>query len=700
MLNSPTPTPAADKIGDRQAVENATRRAERRGTDDPKVSAASVRLALSDAKDLEDFQRLLDAEGIEIEFDRRGVGREIYGWRLRRTGAAEWQKASTVGKDWSWPKIAHRFAQVELSKPLQTPPAELKQTLPVEPPQHQVAPVAEPRTPSRKLVFDLHQIANLQIGPLSKVMLYLGGVVANLGFSALRLLFEFIRKILARLGFGMRPVQSITTTPDAPAQLEYEPFVIADARQVTQSDVDEAADQVFQVAEAVRLNDPSLLPPGEGRAELVEALKRADSTEPESSDEDKKYVLTAGAHEELAALARELQAGYLKAKSVSLLGGFFDDESELEAANTSAAAIAARTARAGRELAQKQLAFAVLRARLERSARRRVEYFQTDGVNDPSASQDAERLILTPLVELAGLETAKFSSGQELDERLAGLQDGHLKIAQRAKIYSDRWGGQATVKDAPKSELDAMFADDVAEASVPASEPPKPAAIQLDDAAKAFTFAAQTVELAREKNIDYVDARPRARERLESASSELSAAISEREEWQAANKFRSAIGAWPEGMRNRVEQAQARVDQARAGTVKADKSHDRFDRVFASTPTPPVPAGLLQKHADAVSNLRRAHQLLISGARLNLAVLDSNPMLRQRRELLAAKIRSAENRIDSYIADPRGQAKFLLELEDLERELAAEAAIERARQSQAHTPAFDDEHGVADAPSR
>ena len=165
----------------------------------------------------------------------------------------------------------------------QIPPAELKRTLPALPPQHQLArvaaPPAGPETSVKKMGFDLDQIADLQIGPLSKVMLYLGGVLANLGFSALRLLLQFVQRLLAKFGFGMRPIQSINSSIAAPAPLEYEPFVIdSEARIVTQSDVDQAATNVFQIAEAVRLQDPNLLPVGEGRAELADALIEDNSS--------------------------------------------------------------------------------------------------------------------------------------------------------------------------------------------------------------------------------------------------------------------------------------------------------------------------------------------------------------------------------------------------------------------------------------
>ena len=119
---SETPNPQAP--GDRQALDNASRRSDRLGAPSAKNDVKLIRACLADARDHEHFVKLLAERGIEAEFDRRGVAREIYGWRMRRVGAAEWLKASTVAKDLSWPKIQHRFAESESMAPVpQTPVA-------------------------------------------------------------------------------------------------------------------------------------------------------------------------------------------------------------------------------------------------------------------------------------------------------------------------------------------------------------------------------------------------------------------------------------------------------------------------------------------------------------------------------------------------------------------------------------------------
>ena len=240
--------------------------------------------------DFDEFQKLLLDQKIEVQAYAPGGVLKGVGYSF---DSLKWP-GNKIGREFSagLSERGVRYQQVkaaagqQVADPLlnqQTPPSELKNTLPAQPPQHQImrvsSPPAEPETTVKKMGFDLDQIADLQIGPLSKVMLYLGGVVANLGFSALRLLLQFVQRLLAKFGFGMRPIQSINSSIAAPAPLEYEPFVIdSEARIVTQSDVDQAATNVFQIAEAVRLQDPNLLPVGEGRAELADALIEDNSS--------------------------------------------------------------------------------------------------------------------------------------------------------------------------------------------------------------------------------------------------------------------------------------------------------------------------------------------------------------------------------------------------------------------------------------
>lgn len=309
-MNAPSQTPADQKIGDRQTKANAAHRAARRGTPDPsKISPAAVRLAVADSKDLDELKKLLLAEGIEAEFDRRGQAQEIYGWRLRRQGAAEWLKASTLAKDLSWPKIAHRFAESDaadqihaqpplanaapstnsMRRRLQEPPAILQSIL--RPPANQLTPMSA-QPPAGGLTFDMQKftgrVAALDVGPVSKAMLLLGGAAINLSFEALKALLSFIKKVLAFFGIGLRPTAEHAAAGEAAPALGHEPhFLEAEAKVLPEPEpehgqdlVDQAAAKIIATAEAIAANDPSLLPQagdGSERHALVRALSETAS---------------------------------------------------------------------------------------------------------------------------------------------------------------------------------------------------------------------------------------------------------------------------------------------------------------------------------------------------------------------------------------------------------------------------------------
>lgn len=326
MLDAPTPTPAEDRPGDRHALDNASRRAERRGTPPPsKIDAKAVRAALAAARDHEHFLQLLTEMGIEAEFDKRGVAREIYGWRLRRVGADEWLKASTVAKDLSWPKIAHRFVetdsaeqvtadQVKVEGPTAAPaavqptrdkyaraPGALRQILREGNSANQVVPLGARRAApavrwaDRIPTFDMQKFSgtvnDLSCGPLSKSMLLLGAASIGCGLEIIKALISFLQWLLAKLGFGLRPVSQNTSGAEQ-YSLGYQPYHLeANAREVNEEKMAEqkAADLILQVAAG--LDDPSMLPAGEGREELIaeielEKQKKIAATEAEANPLD------------------------------------------------------------------------------------------------------------------------------------------------------------------------------------------------------------------------------------------------------------------------------------------------------------------------------------------------------------------------------------------------------------------------------
>jgi hypothetical protein len=554
MLDAPIPTPAEERPGDRQALYNASRRTERRGTPPPsKIDVKAIRAALADARDREHFLQLLAELGIEVEFDRRGVAREIYGWRLRRVGAAEWLKASTVAKDLSWPKIAHRFAESESMAPVaRTPdaeqlpagpvqaksdtdkyaraPAPLRQMLREQHQQRQLVPAPKPDThtqPTKKgWDIDLAEVgrATQDFGVLTKAMALLGAACIKYMLSFLKFLIDWISKFLAKLGFGVRETQLAS----GPQAVEYEPFTIdAEAREVPNAEA--AAKLVDQVTAALTAKDAALLPDVEGRDAIAAAM-----------------------------------------------------------------------------------------------------------LADP---------------------------GHQTEE----------------------------------NALDDMFATEVAHAATPTpvapeappAAPGKSAWVMFAEAAKAYSVAASAVHQASLKDIWYVDGRPLARERHDAAVAEFQKLEKAHAGWKTENRLKSALGADPLNLKARAEAAQVRSAQTQAALLKAEKEHAAFLIQFDNTPTPTVPFAVQDRHAAAAAALNKTQQLLISKARLNLNILDANPMLRQRRDVLAAQVRRAETRLASFQADPRTQPKVVDDLDETLRALAAEVNVERARLA----PIPDDEGG-------
>lgn len=303
MLNAPTPTPAEDRPGDRQAQTNAGRRAERRGTIDPtKISPQVVRDALFQADDFADFQQRLRAAGFEVEFDRRGKDREIFGWRLRRAGAEEWMKASSIHKDLSWPKIAHRFAEpvpaiLAAQRPdLDRVPSQLQPILQLTDEAKQMVPLslAANVTEESGISADLTKFSNdaaelyqpqTRWGALHLGLLRLAVECARLAADVAAALINFVKNLLRLFGFGLHAVrvapslQNIQSEAPPPA-LTFEPVLLSDEPKPLPAEdrADMAADSIQHVLDVVRDGRTDDLPMDvEGRAELVAALEASAS---------------------------------------------------------------------------------------------------------------------------------------------------------------------------------------------------------------------------------------------------------------------------------------------------------------------------------------------------------------------------------------------------------------------------------------
>ena len=295
---NPLPTsPNPRASGDREAAENIARRAAREG-DEP-IAAAEVRDALAKATDLADFQRRLAALGVEAEFQRRGAASEVYGWKLRRVGADEWIKASTMAKDLSWPKISHRFDFAESDTAKQIPTQAPAPTAP-EPVRTVARTVAAPAAPTlglspfaktldgqlEKTSGRLNEMFDVHPSPLYKTTIALVKIMVDAARFSLRLLaalINFLRNLLRCFGIGLRDVRETQyTTPAAAPQLvapqpPLEPFLLPaeeGSSAPSASDLDDAAagalDHSIRCVLDGRLQD---LPEIEGTQELVAALE-------------------------------------------------------------------------------------------------------------------------------------------------------------------------------------------------------------------------------------------------------------------------------------------------------------------------------------------------------------------------------------------------------------------------------------------
>jgi Relaxase/Mobilisation nuclease domain len=673
MLDAPTATPAVDRLGDRQALDGASRRADRRGTPPPsKIDVKAIRAALAEARDRNHFLQLLAELRIEAEFDRRGVAREIYGWRLRRVGAAEWLKASTVAKDLSWPKIAHRFTESPVVAPapsVEVPattvqansdqysraPAPLRQMLREHHQQRQLVatpkPYTETQATKKTLEIDLAQVraGTQDLALLTQALALLGSACLKYALSFLKTVIGWIKKLLYKFfGIGVRETQLAS----GPQAVTYEPYTLdVDAHEVPN---DDATQLVNQITQALKAKDAALLPEVEGRDQIAAAMLT------DFADE----------HDPLCRL-QAAGSAYLSARQAVVEANSKPPADLL--------VVAAREALKdyGDELEDGQLSF-----------KRELNH-----IDDPVFKVQLEGKLKKAIEKFAKLPIeGGFEALQECVDlvtevrRLAGSDQTH---------FPDAESGDTTAADVltnpgrkPKTDdLDAMFSNESADAAAPATVAPeaapaapvkKPLMVFLE-AANAFTLADSAVKNAQLKDIWYVDSRPQAQTRHDAAAAELFELEKANSQWRSEHKVAAALGADPLGFKPRAEAARARVANTTAALQKADREHAAFRIQFDNTPVPIVSYVIQDRHTAAAAALKKAQELLFSRARLNLTVLDGNPLLRQKREQFGSQIRRAETRVAAFLSDPRTQPTVVKDVDDMIRALASEVAIERAR---------------------
>ena len=126
------------------------------------------------------------------------------------------------------------------------------------------------------------EVVNLQVGPAAKVMLIIGGLLAQASVFLIQKILAFLKRLLAFFGFGLRAsdLQKYQHPDKAAPALCYEPTQLA--LPATISAEDKCSDELFRIAQSLETNDPSLLPilddeeASKARAEVVAAMENQD----------------------------------------------------------------------------------------------------------------------------------------------------------------------------------------------------------------------------------------------------------------------------------------------------------------------------------------------------------------------------------------------------------------------------------------
>jgi Relaxase/Mobilisation nuclease domain len=234
-------------------------------------------------------------KGVEIRASQTQKGRlQGFSFLDQKSGVAV--PGSKLGSDYSLGMLTRglKYDQKEeigVAKPASKMPAMLKpMILPAQYGAKEIRPHAAHQT---EVSIDTekfnNQVTSLQIGPASKVMLLIGGLLAQASVFLIQKILAFLKRLLAAFGFGMRQsdLQKYEhADPTAPA-LCYEPAQLA--LPAPKSAEDKVAEELFRVVESLEKNDPDLLPVIEGeeiekaRAEVVAAMTKKSDTNPAAS---------------------------------------------------------------------------------------------------------------------------------------------------------------------------------------------------------------------------------------------------------------------------------------------------------------------------------------------------------------------------------------------------------------------------------
>lgn len=314
-LNTHDRTPAPKDRPSRAETEISSRKGIPMSRDLIQDSVNSILQAHPEGIDFADLQKLLVAKGIDIQPYAPGgvlkgvsyfcdsfkwpgskIGRE-YSAGLTERGvrySADSQQAQEPASSGIHPPASAplRGVSPDSADRYARAPAMLRPIFRRTAPANQLVPISAQASiqrsgPDGATSFDMQKftgrVGNSNLGPVSKAMLILGGAAVNLGVEALLALLNFVKKILAAFGIGIRPAPQNAAASD-PVALGHEPYLLEGETKVLpesapgQAEIEKAAEKILATAEAISSGNPSSLPEvGDGteRAELVQALNQS-----------------------------------------------------------------------------------------------------------------------------------------------------------------------------------------------------------------------------------------------------------------------------------------------------------------------------------------------------------------------------------------------------------------------------------------
>jgi hypothetical protein len=268
----------------------------------------------------ENLQQKLLEKGVEIRDAKTQKGRlQGFSYFDQKSGVAV--PGSRLGTDYSLGMLARglKYDQKEEQaevKPDSKMPAMLRPLiLPEQYGAKEIRPHAAHQTEVTLNTEKYNaQVVNLQIGPASKVMLLIGGLLAQTSVFLIQKILAFLKRLLAVFGFGMRQadLQKFSHPDKSAPALCYEPTQLAVP--APKSAEDKVAEELFRVAASLEENDHNLLPVIEGkeiekaRAEVVAAMLEKSDANP--------AVSTTAENENLNFLSDDFSPKSLQAREI------------------------------------------------------------------------------------------------------------------------------------------------------------------------------------------------------------------------------------------------------------------------------------------------------------------------------------------------------------------------------------------------